>query len=171
MQKVISTLLSVVATSVFTMVGYSETTITDPQPVIVLNNVQVEKTPNVTNATIVQLKVPKNALCPEWWELAVSVGWKKSELVKLDEIMWRESRCLPSAFNAGDPNGGSHGLMQINRFWCKKSRYSELGFLQDAKKLNRCEDLHDPKTALASALAIFNYSTKHNNNGWSPWGK
>lgn len=168
MQKIISTLLSVVATTVFTMVGYSEETVKDPQSAIVLNNVQVERT---TNTTVVKFKVPSNALCPQWWNLAISVGWNKSELAKLDEIMWRESRCLPSAFNAGDPNGGSHGLMQINRFWCKKSRYSELGFLQDAKTLNRCEDLHDPKTALASALAIFNYSTKNNNNGWSPWGE
>ena len=169
MQKIISTLLSVVATTVFAMVGYSEETIVEEsKSTIILNNVQVER---LTNTTVVKLKVQKNALCPQWWDLAISVGWNKSELAKLDEIMWRESRCLPSAFNAGDPNGGSHGLMQINRFWCKKSRYSEFGFLQDAKTLNHCEDLHDPKTALASALAIFNYSTKHNNNGWSPWGK
>ena len=172
MQKVISTLLSVIATTVFTVFGYSEKTIVEePKSTIVLNNVQVERLTNTTTTTVAKFKVPKNALCPQWWDLAISVGWDKSELAKLDKIMWRESRCLPSAFNAGDPNGGSHGLMQINRFWCRKSQYSKLGFLQDAKILDRCEELHKPKIALESALEIFNYSTKHNNNGWSPWGK
>jgi hypothetical protein len=123
MQKIISTLLSVVATTVFTVFGYSEKTIVEePKSTIVLNNVQVERLTNTTTTTVAKFKVPKNALCPQWWDLAISVGWDKSELAKLDKIMWRESRCLPSAFNAGDPNGGSHGLMQINRFWCKKSR-------------------------------------------------
>jgi hypothetical protein len=171
MQKIISTLLSVVATTVFTVFGYSEKTIVEePKSTIVLNNVQVERLTNTTT-TVAKFKVPKNALCPQWWDLAISVGWDKSELAKLDKIMWRESRCLPSAFNAGDPNGGSHGLMQINRFWCRKSQYSKLGFLQDAKILDRCEELHKPKIALESALEIFNYSVKYNNNGWSPWGK
>jgi hypothetical protein len=172
MQKIISTLLSVVATTVFTVFGYSEKTIVEePKSTIVLNNVQVERLTNTTTTTVAKFKVPKNALCPQWWDLAISVGWDKSELAKLDGIMWRESRCLPSAFNAGDPNGGSHGLMQINRFWCRKSQYSKLGFLQDAKILDRCEELHKPKIALESALEIFNYSVKYNNNGWSPWGK
>ena len=172
MQKIISTLLSVVATTAFTVFGYSEKTIVEePKSTIVLNNVQVERLTNTTTTTVAKFKVPKNALCPQWWDLAISVGWDKSELAKLDKIMWRESRCLPSAFNAGDPNGGSHGLMQINRFWCRKSQYSKLGFLQDAKILDRCEELHKPKIALESALEIFNYSVKYNNNGWSPWGK
>jgi len=168
MQKVISTLLSVIATSVFTLVGYSDKTDSDTKTLFVFNNVQVEKTPKTTT-TIATVTVPSSALCPQWWQLAFSVGWIQSELPKLDEVMWRESRCKPSAFNAGDPNGGSHGLMQINRFWCKPSKYSKLGFLQDAKILNNCEELHEPKIALKSALEIFNYSLKANGNGWNPW--
>lgn len=172
MHKLIASILSVFVTTVFTVVGTSslETKANAPSPVIVLNNVRIEDKIEVVTTTST-VAVPQGARCPQLWQLSIAVGWKVSELKKLDEIIWRESRCEPSAFNAGDPNGGSYGLMQINGFWCKKSRYSELGFLQDLKVLGNCEDLKNPKTNLKSALEIFNYSLSRNGDGWNPWRK
>jgi hypothetical protein len=34
---------------------------------------------------------------------ALNVGWSRSHISKLDYVMWRESRCLPNAFNSKDP--------------------------------------------------------------------
>lgn len=112
-----------------------------------------------------EVVIPSSARCPEWWSLAKRVGWKTSLLPKLDYVIWKESRCLSSAFFKGDPNGGSHGLTQINGFWCRPSRYYPNGYLQDAAVLDSCKDLYVPKTNLRAALIVFEYA-----NGWSPWG-
>jgi hypothetical protein len=114
--------------------------------------------------------VPANAKCPHWWQLARLVGWEKKQLLTLDAVIWRESRCLPTVYNAGDPNGGSYGLLQVNGFWCSPSRYYPTGYLQAHGVLVRCADLYQPSVALAAGLAVFKYSAQENNgNGWQPW--
>ena len=171
MQKIIASLLSVVSSIVFLVFGTNQAEIKivdEPQKIVVFNNLQTEKPPLTTTSTV---KISKNALCPMYWNLAVTVGWQLSELEKLDSVMWRESRCNSFAYNAGDPNGGSHGLMQINGFWCKKSRYSQKGFLQDLGIVEICSDIYQPEIALKSALALFKYSFERNGNGWSPWNQ
>lgn len=107
--------------------------------------------------------------CGEWHDLAISVGWPEAEWPKLSRVLFRESRCRPEAFNATDPNGGSRGILQVNQFWCRPSRYSEHGWLQDQGVLSDCLELHDGETALRAGLAIWYYSLNRNGNGWAPW--
>ena len=108
-------------------------------------------------------------LCPLWRDLAATVGWSPDTMQELGYVMWRESRCDPSVHFAGDPNGGSHGLMQVNGFWCKPNRYTTVGWLQSLGVLDGCNELYDPSTNLTAALEIFQYSERENGNGWEPW--
>lgn len=107
--------------------------------------------------------------CGEWHDLAIAIGWPESQWPKLSYVMYRESRCKPSAFNGKDPNGGSRGLMQINGYWCRKNKYNPQGWLQAQGILRDCNDLHDPQINLQAGLAMWNYSQKHNGCGWRPW--
>lgn len=104
--------------------------------------------------------------CDGWLLLALSIGWPADEMNKLSMIIHRESRCNPLSFNETDPNGGSRGLMQINGFWCRPWRYSELGFLQERGILNSCDDLYDPQINLRAGLAIFMYGEENYGCGW-----
>lgn len=116
--------------------------------------------------------VPKNAKCPQWWNLALDVGWKRSELPTLDYIIHRESRCQPKAHNTTLNKDGSTdmGLTQINdRSWCLPSRYFKQGYLQSLGIITYCEDLFDPLTNLQAARALYEYS-KENGSGFRPWG-
>ena len=110
-------------------------------------------------------KAPKSAKCPQFWETALKVGWKQKDLETLDMIMFRESRCIPSAFNATDPMGGSRGLVQINGFWTPWLH--KQGVLKAPKAP---EGLFNPAVNLLSALHIYNYGVDRYNNGWGPWG-
>lgn len=97
-------------------------------------------------------------------QLALDVGWPASEMARLANVLHRESRCTPGAFNPTDPMGGSHGLMQINSFWCKQSTYWPTGWLQAHGLLETCDELYEPATNLRAGLAIWR------NSGWHPWG-
>ena len=108
-----------------------------------------------------QLSIPATAKCPQWWDNAVEAGWKRKELITLDFVMWRESRCDASAFNPKDPNGGSRGLVQINGFWTP--------YLRSKGVLKRSEGLFNPNVALRSALVIFEYGEERYGHGWGPW--
>ena len=112
-----------------------------------------------------QPRAPKT-LCEQVFDTAKAIGWPADQLGMLVAIAQRESRCQPDAFNPKDPNGGSHGIMQINGFWCQPSRYWPNGYLQAYGLLTKCTDLYDRETNLRSALAIYRYS-----NGWRAWGK
>jgi hypothetical protein len=108
--------------------------------------------------------------CPDVVNAAYALGWQKDDLDELDYVTWKESRCDPSAYYAKDPNGGSHGVMQINGFWCRPSKYYPFGYLQTHRYLATCDDLYNPLVNLLAALEIFNYSQETNGNGWQPWG-
>ena len=107
--------------------------------------------------------------CGEYHDLAIQAGWPESQWPKLSYVMHRESRCNTFSFNKSDPNGGSRGLIQINGFWCRKSRYSANGWLQDKFILQTCDDLFDPLTNLRAGWAMWQYSQEHNRCGWRPW--
>jgi len=102
--------------------------------------------------------------CDGWVDLARRVGFAEEELPKISYTMYRESRCRPDQHNPDDPMGGSNGLVQINQFWCKPSRYWPEGWLQAQGILKHCDELFDAETNLRAALAI------RNNSGWGPWG-
>lgn len=102
--------------------------------------------------------------CDEWMDMARTVGWEEQDLPKLSYVIYRETRCRPDQHNPDDPMGGSNGLMQINQFWCKPTRYWPQGWLQAQNILQHCDELYDAETNLTAGLAI------KNNSGWSPWG-
>jgi hypothetical protein len=107
--------------------------------------------------------------CPQHLDNAIKAGWSSDLLKRLDTIIWRESRCIDDAYNDQDPNGGSHGLTQVNGFWCRPSRYHPNGWLQEQNILNICQELYDPYINLVAAKAIYEYSKRVNNCGFSPW--
>jgi hypothetical protein len=106
--------------------------------------------------------VPSSARCPQWWGLARELGWDDESLLRLDVVMFRESRCLPDVWNRDDPNGGSRGLLQVNGSWTR--------WLRELDVLAEKEDLFDPKVNLAAALAIYRYGLDRYEFGWGPWG-
>jgi hypothetical protein len=111
----------------------------------------------------------ENYNCPQHLDNAIKAGWSSDLLKRLDTIIWRESRCIDDAYNDQDPNGGSHGITQVNGFWCRPSRYHPNGWLQEQNILNTCQELYDPYINLVAAKAIYEYSKRVNNCGFSPW--
>ena len=120
--------------------------------------------PVIPVTTLTTQPRPPRTLCEQVFDTAKAIGWPADQLGMLVAIAQRESRCQPDAFNASDPNGGSHGIMQINGFWCKPSRYWPNGYLQAHGLLTSCANLYDRETNLRAALAIYRYS-----NGWRAW--
>jgi hypothetical protein len=104
-----------------------------------------------------------------WWSLALSVGFTIEQMPTLDRIVHRESRCDTTQLNASDPNGGSVGLTQINRFWCLPSRYYPDGYLQTIGVLTDCDDLYTPEINLRAALALVAYSRSVGLSDWHQW--
>jgi hypothetical protein len=118
----------------------------------------------VPPTTVKTTPITQPDACETVFDMARHVGWPEHELTQLIAIAYRESRCNPTAFNATDPNGGSNGVMQINQFWCKPSKYFANGYLQAYGLIRDCNDLFDLEANLRSALAIYRYS-----NGWRAW--
>jgi len=110
------------------------------------------------------LTPPAGSLCPQFWGLGVLAGFTVEEMVTVDELMWRESRCQPAAWNKEDPGTGSRGLVQINSSWH--------GWLKrQGIPIDRPADLFKPAVNMAAARAIFNYSVtthgyKHRFSAW-----
>ena len=133
-----------------------------------VSNLQVvETTKQITHRDTVWL--PTNMLCPQWAQMAIDVGWLKTDLPKIDAVMHRESRCFSNSHYAKDPHGGSYGLMQINAFWCKPSRWYPNGYLQSFGVLSNCKQLFHPRTNLIAARLIWQYSHTQYGDGWLPW--
>lgn len=105
--------------------------------------------------------------CQEWAPTAIEAGWPADPFIldKLLTIMWRESRCLPSATSRDD----DRGLLQIHpKSWCRPNRYNEIGWLQAQGIIETCDQLYDPLTNLRAARALFEYS-ENRGDGWRPW--
>ena len=111
--------------------------------------------------------------CGQWFDLAIEAGWEAWHWPTLDYILWRESRCSPTALNKtlNADKSWDYGLLQINdRSWCKKTRYYPDGYLQSLSVLDYCKDLLDPYTNLVAAKKLYDYSKKTTKNGFNPWG-
>lgn len=121
---------------------------------------------STTTTTTLPALLPVDHVCYEWLPLLIETGWPTDPdiLATALTIMWRESRCDPLA-----DSGPDHGLFQINRYWCKPSRYTANGWLQDRQLVVDCDSLFDPATNAASALAIWHYSEDKNGDGFLPW--
>jgi hypothetical protein len=123
----------------------------------------------------VKRSVPAWAKCPELWNRLRDAGWLEKDVVKADQIVWRESRCIATAHNKNDPNTvqgvkGSLGLFQINLFWIQRTTYYPNGYLQTV--LNRDlvpTDLFDVGTTIDAAQALIRYDRAKGGCGWSAW--
>ena len=104
---------------------------------------------------------PYATACEQFSALAVNIGWPLDQRTVLESIIYRESRCNPSAVNRKDPNGGSRGLMQINGFWNK--------WLIERGIIERPKDLLHAQTNLRAGLEIYNYGVERYGFGWGPW--
>lgn len=108
--------------------------------------------------------------CGEWRELALQVGWPESEWPIMSHVLYRESRCSTVSHYKADPMSGSRGLMQINGYWCRPTRYSQNGWLQDHGILDTCDDLFVPEINLKAGLLIWLYGEQKHGCGWrGPW--
>lgn len=123
----------------------------------------------ISTTTTSTVSAPPDARCPMWWSLALSVGFTEEQMPTLDRVLHRESRCDETQLNASDPNGGSVGLTQINRFWCLPSRYYPDGYLQTMQILSTCDDLYEPLINLRAALALVEYSRSVGLSDWHQW--
>ena len=133
-----------------------------PAPITVWQG--LEQPSPIPATTVVTTPITQPDACQTVYDMAKQVGWPIDQLGMVVAVAYRESRCKPDAFNAKDPNGGSAGVMQINYFWCKPSRYFANGYLQAYGLIRTCDDLFDLEDNLRSALAIYRYS-----NGWRAW--
>ena len=135
---------------------------TQPAPITVWQGLEpASPIPSITLATT---PITQPDACETVFNMARQVGWPEHELTQLVAVAYRESRCQPDAFNPTDPNGGSNGVMQINQFWCKPSKYYANGYLQAHGLIRTCDDLFDLEHNMRSALAIYRYS-----EGWRAW--
>ena len=118
----------------------------------VLNSVvppTIALTPIATTTTA----VPKG--CAAYVADAISAGWPAEQAPTLARVMFRESRCIPTAHNAQDSNGGSRGLMQVNgvhKRWLMETGY-----------IDNLDDLYNPDINLRAALHLWHMV------GWSAW--
>lgn len=139
-----------------------------PESTVIGNaNTSTTTSTSTTSTTVVHL--PPDARCPQWWATARAVGFDDTLLPTLDRVINRESRCDPTQLNAQDPNGGSVGLTQINRFWCLPSKYYPNGYLQTMQILSTCDQLYEPLINLRAALELVAYSRSVGLCAWEQW--
>ena len=111
--------------------------------------------PATTAAPATTTTVPKG--CAEYVADAITAGWPADQAPMLARVMFRESRCIPTAYNAKDTAGGSYGLLQVNGQ--HKDWLMQTGFITS---LN---DLFNPDVNLRAALHLYRMV----GNSWSPW--
>lgn len=92
--------------------------------------------------------------CPQHYAAAIAAGWTDAEWPRLDAIIWRESRCDPTA-HALDHDDDSYGLTQLNM----RAHRGWVGPLVDWDWAR----LLDPAVNLRVARMLWERA------GWSPW--
>lgn len=126
-----------------------------PDDVLVISGVEVHP-----DGSRVERKAPAGSKCPEHYGAAMRAGWAASQWSKLDFIMWRESRCKPTAYN-GRGRDDSYGLLQINM----KAHRSWVGPLVGWDFTR----LYQPETNLRVARELYDRARKMFGCGFQPW--
>ena len=129
-----------------------------PPPIVGQITTNLNSAPPVTIAlkplpTTTTTTAPKG--CAQYVADAITAGWPADQAPTLARVMFRESRCIPTAYNGKDTAGGSYGLMQINgqhKLWLM-----QLGYI------NSLNDLFNPDINLRAALHLYGMV------GWSAW--
>ena len=109
--------------------------------------------PELPTTTTNTTTLPKG--CAEYVADAITAGWPADQAPMLARVMFRESRCTPTAYNGKDMAGGSYGLMQINgqhKAWLIKQ-----GFITSL------DDLFVPSVNLRVSAHLYSMV------GWSAW--
>ena len=109
--------------------------------------------PELPTTTTSTTAVPKG--CAQYVADAITAGWPADQAPMLARVMFRESRCVPTAFNQFDSNQGSRGLMQINGI--HKEWLIEQGFITSL------DDLFVPSVNLRVSAHLYAMV------GWSAW--
>jgi hypothetical protein len=84
--------------------------------------------------------------CPEWFDLALEVGWEPDQWPTMARVMHAESMCVEDAYNGS----GATGLMQVMPAWA-----DDCG--------GTASELFDAAFNLACALHV------HDVSGWGAW--
>jgi hypothetical protein len=129
-----------------------------PPPIVGQITTNLNSTPPVTIAltplpTTTTTTAPKG--CAQYVADAITAGWPADQAPTLARVMFRESRCIPTAYNGKDTSGGSYGLLQMNgqhKLWLM-----QLGYI------NSLDDLFNPDINLRAALHLYGMV------GWSAW--
>ena len=112
--------------------------------------------PTTTTAPVVIVDVSEDTKCQQWLQTALIAGWPNDRTVldRLGFIMWRESRCTPTA-----DSGPDHGLTQINQIHTKW--INDLGWTH--------EQMKDPLINLRFAWLLYSGREANGQCGWTPW--
>ena len=139
---------------------YPPITVTSP------TSTSTSTTSTTSTTTFAPIVFPETP-CQEWAPTAVDAGWPPDPVIlhRLLSIMWRESRCDPSATSRDD----DRGLLQIHTgSWCRPNQYNETGWLQTQGIVESCDDLWIPLVNLRAARALYLYSEARG-DAWRPW--
>ena len=127
-------------------------------------------TTTTTVAPIVFAEELRDLPCAQWFKTAVDAGWPNDvkTLRTLSKIMWRESRCQPTACAPSDSNRTSengkvcrdYGLIQGN-WYAHHKWWSDMGLTVD--------DMFDPYTNLNWAWLLYSGREANGQCGWQPW--
>lgn len=147
----------------------TSTTISSPvtEPPVDIPVEVVVPEPTTTTTTAAPAPVKQEAPAPKisppptdgcWMDLARQVGWPEETLGHLHHIIYRESRCDPSAYaNRPSTMDNSRGLLQINSYGSLDGAVRKLCGIDPT-------ELFDPTVNLTCGLAYYR------NAGWRPWG-
>jgi len=117
---------------------------------------ELAPSPTTTIAPVVIVEVSDDTKCQQWLQTALEAGWPNDREVldRLGYVMWRESRCTPTA-----DSGPDHGLTQINQI--HKGYISDLGWTH--------EQMKDPVINLRFAWLLYSGREANGQCGWTPW--
>lgn len=113
-----------------------------------------------TDGSITPYVAPLGSLCPDHFGAAMQAGWAETDWSRLDAIIYRESRCQPTAYNGYGPDN-SYGITQLNM----KAHRSWVGPLV-GWDFNR---LYDPVVNLTVARQLYFKAVDYYGCGWQPW--
>ena len=117
---------------------------------------ELAPSPTTTIPPVVIVDVSDDTECQQWLQTALEAGWpnERKILDRLGYVMWRESRCTPTA-----DSGPDHGLTQINQIHTKW--ITDLGWTH--------EQMKDPALNLRFAWLLYSGREANGQCGWTPW--
>ena len=136
-----------------TTTSTTTTIVVDTLPAEIVDEVNVQIEDGET-LTVDELRA-KYGQCGEWHDLAIDIGWPEEQWGKLSYVIWKESRCIPEAWNGHDA-----GLTQIN------SIHSEW-----LSQMGRSfpDDMFNPRLNLEFAFKLWSSREEQGLCGWKPW--